>query len=180
MRIAAAIIATTIAAVALAHAQTPGTPTAPVPEAMPFDIPYGTPIGLDEAQKAIMGAVAEAKKHNWKMSISVVDPNGYLGRTCNDGWHTIRFDLDFAGQGADRGAVPPAVRARSRPRSTPAVRRRTSACSALNGAVASEGGFPIVIDGKLVGRDRRQRRHLHPGRRRRQSRPGGGRRQSKC
>ena len=45
---------------------------------MPFDIPYGTPITLDQAQKAIMAAVAEAKKHNWKMSITVVDPAGNL------------------------------------------------------------------------------------------------------
>src|ERR1700722_20446836 len=78
MRIAAIIVAATIAAVPLAHAQNPASTPAPVPEAMPFDIPYGTPIGLDDAQKAIMGAMAEAKKHNWKMSISVVDPNGYL------------------------------------------------------------------------------------------------------
>ena len=31
-----------------------------------------------QAQKAIWAAATEAKKHNWKMSISVVDPNGYL------------------------------------------------------------------------------------------------------
>jgi len=45
---------------------------------MPFDIPYGTPINLDTAHKAIIAAVTEAKKHNWKMAISVVDPAGNL------------------------------------------------------------------------------------------------------
>ena len=150
MRIAAAIIATTIAAVALAHAQTPGTPPAPVPEAMPFDIPYGTPIGLDDAQKALMGAVAEAKKHNWKMSISVVDPNGYL---------IVHVTMD----GTQYGSIS-ISQAKAR---TAALFRRPSGAFqtaintggfpsnlsllGMNGAVASEGGFPIVIDGKLVG-----------------------------
>src|SRR3954451_10541544 len=75
MRTAAAIIAITLAAVPLAHAQAPATapaaPPAAVPEAMPFDIPYGTPIGMDQAHKAILAAVNEARKHNWKMFISV-------------------------------------------------------------------------------------------------------------
>jgi glc operon protein GlcG len=45
---------------------------------MPFDIPYGAPIDLDAAQKVIMAAVAEAKKHNWKEAIAVVGPSGQL------------------------------------------------------------------------------------------------------
>jgi glc operon protein GlcG len=60
---------------AAAQAQTPAPATpASVPEAMPFDIPYGTPTDLDMAQKAIATAAAEAKRHNWKMAIAVVDP----------------------------------------------------------------------------------------------------------
>lgn len=43
-----------------------------VPKTMPFDIPYGKPIALDEASRRI----AEAKRHNWKMVIAVVDPAG--------------------------------------------------------------------------------------------------------
>jgi glc operon protein GlcG len=54
------------------------TPAAPVPEVMPFDIPYGAPLSLDDANRAIVAAMTEAKKHNWKMSISVVDPSGNL------------------------------------------------------------------------------------------------------
>jgi glc operon protein GlcG len=33
---------------------------------------------MDQAQKAIPAAVAEARKHNWKMSITVADPAGNL------------------------------------------------------------------------------------------------------
>ena len=45
---------------------------------MPFDIPYGPSITLERAMQAAAAAAAEAKKHNWKLAISVVDPNGDL------------------------------------------------------------------------------------------------------
>jgi len=49
-----------------AHAQQPVAPPANlsdvVPEKMPFNTPYGTPISLEKAQAAIHAAVAEADK----------------------------------------------------------------------------------------------------------------------
>lgn len=36
------------------------------PDGMPFDVPYGAPISLEQAQEAIQAAVAEAKSRNWK------------------------------------------------------------------------------------------------------------------
>jgi uncharacterized protein GlcG (DUF336 family) len=57
-----------------AQAQTP----APVPEAMPFDIPYGTSITLERAKQVAAAAEAEANKHKWKVAISIVDTNGDL------------------------------------------------------------------------------------------------------
>jgi glc operon protein GlcG len=143
--IAAAIIAATLATASTAHTQTP----APVPEAMPFDIPYGTPIGMDQAQKAIMAAVTEAKKHNWKMSVTVVDPAGNL--------------VAHATMDGTQYASIPISQAKAR---TAALFRRPSGAFqtsvnggspnglsllALSGGVASEGGFPIVVDGKLIG-----------------------------
>src|SRR5580693_4428116 len=74
------------------EAQTP-TPTAPTaaaaaaaavnpldanPENMPFDVPYGAPISLDRAEVAIAAAVAEAKKHHWKLNVAVVDSGANL------------------------------------------------------------------------------------------------------
>ncbi len=135
-----------------AHAQTPA-PAPAVPEAMPFDIPYGTPISMDDAHKAIMGAVAEAKKHNWKMSISVVDPAGnLLAHATMDGTQYASIPISQAKartaalfrrpskvfQDAINGANGPG---------TPG----TLSLLALNGGAASEGGFPIVKDGKLIG-----------------------------
>ncbi len=57
------------------HTQAPraSNPLDAVPEAMPFDVPYGPPISLERAQAAIAAAVAEAKKHNWKLNVAVVD-----------------------------------------------------------------------------------------------------------
>ena len=49
-----------------------------IPEKMPFDIPYGTPITMDRAQSLVQAAVAEANKRGWKMNVAVVDPNGDL------------------------------------------------------------------------------------------------------
>jgi glc operon protein GlcG len=151
MRIVAAIIATTLLAVPLAHAQAPAPAAAPapVPEVMPFDIPYGAPISLETAQKAIMAAAAEAKKHNWKMSITVVDPAGNLVA------HATMDGTQYASIAISQAKARTAALFR-RPSGTfqAAVNGGTpNALSllALSGGVASEGGFPIVVDGKLVG-----------------------------
>jgi uncharacterized protein GlcG (DUF336 family) len=116
---------------------------------MPFDIPYGTPITLDTAQKAIMAAEAEAKKHNWKMAIAVVDPAGQLiAHATMDG--TQYGSIEFA---------------QAKARIAAGLRRPSKAfADSINGGSpaglsivilerggASEGGFPIVVDGKLIG-----------------------------
>ena len=65
------ILAGMLLATPMVHAQAPAPA---IPDTMPFDIPYGTPIPLDQAHKAITGAAAEAKKRNWKMAISYQQP----------------------------------------------------------------------------------------------------------
>lgn len=62
------------------HAQTPAVanPLDAVPENMPFDVPYGAPITLERAQAVIAAAVAEAKRHNWKLNVAVVDSGANL------------------------------------------------------------------------------------------------------
>src|SRR3954470_11090608 len=62
-----------------APAPAPAAPAA-VPDQMPFDVPYGASITADRAAQVVAAAVAEAKKspRNWKLAISVVDPNGDL------------------------------------------------------------------------------------------------------
>lgn len=150
MRIAAAIIAATIAAIPLAHAQAPAAAPAAVPEAMPFDIPYGTPIGIDAANKAIAAAVEEAKKHNWKMSITVVDPAGNLvAHATMDGTQYASIEISQAK--ARTAAIyrrPTSVfQLAINANGSPA----TLSVLALTHSAASGGGFPIVVDGKLIG-----------------------------
>jgi hypothetical protein len=63
---------------ALVSAQQPAPLPAGVPEKMPFDIAYGTPISMDMAKKAVEAAIAEAAKRGWKMAVAVVSPSGNL------------------------------------------------------------------------------------------------------
>ena len=51
---------------------------AAIPDKMPFDIPIGTSIGLAQAKELLPVAEAEARKHDWKMAIAVVDTAGEL------------------------------------------------------------------------------------------------------
>jgi uncharacterized protein GlcG (DUF336 family) len=146
-----AAVAATVLSAPLAQAQAPAAPAAPaVPEVMPFDIPYGTPIGLDLAHKGIIAAAAEAKKHNWKMSITVVDPSGNLVA------HATMDGTQYGSIAISQGKARTAAQYR---RATKALEDavnsggRPSVLSllALTQGAASEGGFPIVVDGKLIG-----------------------------
>jgi len=117
---------------------------------MPFDVPYGAPINLDTAHKAIMAAVNEAKKHNWKLSITVVDPAGNLvAHATMDGTQYGSIEIS---QGKARAAAlfrrptqvfQNAINTGGSP--------STLALMALTRGIPSEGGFPIVIEGKIVG-----------------------------
>jgi glc operon protein GlcG len=124
-------------------------PAAPVPDAMPFDIPYGTPINLDTAHMAITATTAEAKKHNWKMAIAVVDPSGHLvAHATMDG--TQYGSIEFAQAKARTSALlrrPSKVLADGINGGSPA----TLSLLVLERTAASEGGFPIIVDGKLIG-----------------------------
>ena len=100
-----------------------------VPDKMPFDIPYGTPITLERAEAAIAAAVAESKRRDWKMNIAVVDGGGNLIAFQRMDGVADSLDRDLAAQGArggDRsGARPRRSRAASRA-ATPISSRSTA------------------------------------------------------
>ena len=76
-----AAFAICIAGLALAAgAQQPQQPNPMdvVPDKMPNDIPYGTPVTLERAQAAINAAVAESNKRGWKLNVAVVDSGANL------------------------------------------------------------------------------------------------------
>jgi len=124
-------------------AQTPAAPASPpAPE-------YGLPINTEQAKAAATAALAEARKNNWRMAVTIVGPEGsviYFEKM--DGTQNASFLLATA-------------KAR-----TAALFRRSSKVfvdqfAAGNVAfmtfpddarpTASEGGLPIVVDGKIVG-----------------------------
>src|SRR5215475_12341130 len=84
-RLVLSLLAALVFGAAMPATRAQQTPAAPapyplddVPEKMPFDVPYGAPISLDRARAAIAATVAEARKHDWKLDIAVVDSGGNL------------------------------------------------------------------------------------------------------
>ena len=143
-----AVLAASCLAAGASRAQQPpaANPLDVIPDVMPFDIPYGPPISADHATAAIRAAIAEAKKHNWKMNVAVVDSGGNL----------VAFErMD----GAQLGSI--AV-SQHKARVAATYRRETKAFEngvqggmvyqlSLDGMIASRGGIPLVVNGKLVG-----------------------------
>lgn len=129
-----------------ALAQQPN-PLDTVPESMPFDIPYGVPISLDRADAAINAAVAEAKKHNWKMNVSVVDSGGNL----------VAFKRMDGAQLASIQVSEHKARAAAKYRRETKVFENAIQLNnfpyvaTLDDVVASRGGIPLVEGGKLIG-----------------------------
>jgi glc operon protein GlcG len=135
-----------------APAAAPATPPAPpsaggTPDAMPFDIPYGQSIGLEQAKQVMAAAEAEAKKRNWKMNIAVVDTNGEL----------VQFErmegAQIASGSISVGKARTAARFRRESRLFyNAFETGHGYVSTLDPTlVASPGGFPLVEGGKLIG-----------------------------
>lgn len=148
----------TIAASALAQqpapAPAPATPPAQppsggTPDQMPFDIPIGLAIDLGQARQAAAAASAEARKgaRNWKLAISVVDPNGdlvYFERT--DG-------TQVASVAVSQGKARTAARFRRETRIFyNAMETGHPYVATLDPTlVASPGGFPLISGGKIIG-----------------------------
>src|SRR5262245_60383583 len=133
--VAVLIVVSVVLAAGLASAQAPP--------------PYGAPITLDQAKKAMAAAEAEAKKNNWPVVIVIVDSGGHLVMM-------QRLDsTQFASIDIARQKAYTAV----------AARRPTKAFQDLIGQggpnlrllklpenlTVLEGGVPVVVDGKIVG-----------------------------
>src|SRR5262249_23079782 len=110
---------------------------------------YGAPITLDQAKEAAFAAQAEARKNGWRMAIAVVDPGGYLiyfERT--DGSQNAAVDLATA-----KARTAALFRRASKVFADQFAAGNTGFMSFPDSArpIASEGGVPIIIDGRLVG-----------------------------
>ncbi len=111
-------------------------------------IPYGAPISLENAKKAAAAAIAEVRKNNWTMAVAVTDIAGDL----------VYFErIDGTQVASSAVAINKARSAAVYKRPTKAFQDALAAGGEglrilhLEGAVAVEGGFPLVMDGKVVG-----------------------------
>jgi glc operon protein GlcG len=109
---------------------------------------YGTAVNLDQARKAIAGAVADARKQNLPMAIAVVDNAGML----------VAFErMDNTQTGSVAVAQHKASSSAMYRRPTKAFQDVLAAGGAglriltLQGVNAVEGGLPLMVDGKIVG-----------------------------
>jgi glc operon protein GlcG len=134
-----------------AFAQVPPDPNNPneaVPEQM-NPMPYGAPINNETAKKVAAGAVAELNKRNWKgMCISIVDPHGDL----------VYFERDDNCQYASVSISQHKARTAARYRRPTLAFERLMGkgpffgyLSTLDDVIASRGGNPLIVDGKIIG-----------------------------
>jgi len=139
-------IASILALAGTALAQQPAPSPAP-PSGPPAD--YGAPISNEQAKAVAGAAFAEAKKNNWRMAFTVVGPAGEL----------VYFEKMDGTQSSS------ALLAQAKARTSALFRRPSKAFvdqfAAGNAAfltfpdaarpIASEGGVPIILNGKLIG-----------------------------
>jgi len=141
-----AVLVVILLVVGSSHAQQ-SNPLDVVPEKMPFDIAYGAPISLERADAVIAAALAEAKKHDWKLNCAVVDSGANL----------VSFKRMDGAQLASISI------AEHKARTAAKFRRETKVFESgiqltnfnymitLDDAIASRGGIPLVDDGKMIG-----------------------------
>ena len=144
-----AVLGAALLAAASTRAQQPpaANPLDAIPDKMPFDIPYGPPISLERASVIIAAAVAEARKHDWKLNVAVVDSGGNL----------------VAFQRMDGAQLASIQIAEHKARAAVSFRRETKAFEnaiqvnasnyvmTLDGVIGSRGGIPLIEGAKMIG-----------------------------
>jgi uncharacterized protein GlcG (DUF336 family) len=103
---------------------------------------------LEIAQKAVNAAMEEAKKNNWRLAIAVV----------TNGGHLVAFSkMDQTQFGSNVIAQHKARAAATFKRPTKAFADAIAAAPgnvallSLDGIIASEGGIPLMLNGKMIG-----------------------------
>jgi glc operon protein GlcG len=142
-------IAVLIGTAALAQvAPNPDNPNDAIPDTL-SPPPYGEPINLETAKKVAAAAVAETAKRNWNaFCIAVVNPSGEL----------VYFEKQDNCQYASIGISQHKARTAARYRRPTLVFETLigkgpyfAYLTTLDDVIASRGGNPLVVDGKLIG-----------------------------
>ena len=134
-----------------AFAQVPPNPDNPndtIPDAM-TPPPYGEPINLETAKKVAAAAIVETTKRNWNaLCVSVVTPSGDL----------VYFEKQDNCQYASIAISQHKARTAARYRRPTLVFETLigkgpyyTYLATLDDVIASRGGNPLVVGGKVVG-----------------------------
>jgi glc operon protein GlcG len=108
---------------------------------------YGPPITLEQAKQVMAAAEQEARRNDWNVVITIVDPGGNL---------VMMQRLDETQIGSIAVAEQKAYSAAAFRRSTKAFEDALAGPGgarllSIPGAMPIEGGLPIVVDGRIVG-----------------------------
>lgn len=108
--------------------------------------PYGTAVNVATAKKIAAAAVAEAQKNNWRVAVAVVDNHGVLVY-----YEMIDDTQTASSQIAIDKAKAAAMYRRPTRAFVDAIAKTGPAIMTLPGVVASPGGMPIMVGGRVVG-----------------------------
>jgi uncharacterized protein GlcG (DUF336 family) len=133
-----------------AQQQQPAPPAAapPAAAAPAAPLPYGAPIGLDAAKRAMAAAEEEATKNNWNVAIAIVDSGGHL---------VMLHRLEGTQIASIRIAEGKARTALEFRRPSKALEDGIAAGGAglrilgVEGVTPLEGGVPIQAGGRIIG-----------------------------
>jgi uncharacterized protein GlcG (DUF336 family) len=133
-------------ALACALALSAGSALAQAPTAA--SPPYGPPITLDQAKRAMAAAELEAAKNSWQVAITILDSGGNM----------IMFHrVDNAQLSATTVSEGKARTALEFKRPSKALDDAIAAGGAgmrllaLKAITPIEGGLPVIVDGKIIG-----------------------------
>ena len=136
-----------VAALPVSAQQSPAPAAGGTPDKVPFATPYGAPIALDKARGLVDAAMAEATKRGWPLNIAVVDTHGDLVAFARmDG--AMLASIGIAQRKARTAAR---FRRETRVFYNAAEAGHDYVATLDRELVASPGGFPLVVEGKLIG-----------------------------
>jgi glc operon protein GlcG len=147
--VGAASVALVIGTAAFAQVQpNPDNPNDTIPDTL-APPPYGEPINLETAKKVAAAAIAETAKRNWNaFCVAVVNPSGDL----------VYFEKQDNCQYESIGISQHKARTAARYRRPTLVFETLigkgpyfAYLTTLDGMIASRGGNPLIVDGKVVG-----------------------------
>ena len=107
---------------------------------------YGTDVNTATAKKIAAATIAECQKNGWNVAVAVVDNHG--GLVYFERMENTQYASNDIAIGKARAA---ATYRRPTRAFADVINKGGPATATLPGVVASPGGVPIFVDGKIIG-----------------------------